>query len=65
MENTKMSCDKCNYFTHSKSDYKKHLLSTKHINQETLEILEYKYMRECKKKYSGNWGYGNPPLQQK
>ena len=49
MENTKMSCDKCNYFTHSKSDYKKHLLSTKHINQETLEILEYKYMRECKK----------------
>ena len=59
MENTKMSCDKCNYFTHSKGDYKKHLLSTKHINQET---LEYKNMCECKKKYSRNWGYG---IQQK
>ena len=37
MDTLKFSCEKCNYNTIHNNDYKKHLLSKKHNNQETNE----------------------------
>ena len=54
MNTLKFSCEKCNYNTIHNNDYKKHLLSKKHNNQET---NEGKYeCKKCNKKYKGNQG---------
>ena len=51
---SRFTCDKCNYFTNYNNDYKKHLLSIKHNNQQTIECnFECK---NCNKKYKGQSG---------
>lgn len=64
MNNTtlKYSCEKCKYFTNTKQHFDNHLLSKKHIKQEThQEIEEYKFVCSiCNKKYkcrSGLWNH--------
>ena len=70
MNKSNCFCKKCNYKAKCISDYKKHLLSKKHNNQEehnqeehnqeehyNQEELEYKYeCKNCNKKYKGNQG---------
>jgi hypothetical protein len=46
-------CEKCNYSTCRKSDYKKHLSSTKHINIDNgIEPKVYDYNCDCGKHYT-------------
>jgi hypothetical protein len=46
-------CEKCNYSTSRKSDYKKHLSSTKHINIDNgIEPKVYDYNCDCGKHYT-------------
>ncbi len=46
-------CEKCNYLTLRKSDYKKHLASTKHINIDNgIEPKIYDYNCKCGKHYT-------------
>ena len=54
MNTIKFCCEKCNYYTNYNNDYKKHLLSKKHNNQQTIECnFECK---SCNKKYKGQSG---------
>jgi hypothetical protein len=50
-------CDKCDYTTCRKSDYKKHLISIKHINTvNSLQQKAYEYSCKCGKKYTCRQG---------
>ena len=54
----KYSCNKCNYYTDSKKDYEKHLITKKHINLKTddFKIQEKKYVCNCGKEYKFRQG---------
>jgi len=43
-------CEKCNYTTFNKKEYKKHLLTKKHIR----DIIKKEYICECGKIYNYN-----------
>ena len=53
METNSYSCEKCKYTTIVKSNYSKHLLSNKHINEEVVNNYECK---SCNKMYKSNQG---------
>ena len=38
--NEELFCEKCNYYTNRKSDFKKHLLSTKHFNYINEKVIK-------------------------
>ena len=58
MNKSNCFCEKCKYKAKCISDYKKHLLSQKHNNQEELESnYEYNYeCTKCFKKYRSSAG---------
>ena len=50
---SEFSCKLCNYSTHSKFNYNRHLLSNKHLENES---NNFKYVCECGKRYKKNNG---------
>ena len=57
MNKSKFSCEKCNYFTNTKQNFDKHLLSKKHT---TKEDETYNFICSiCNKKYKCNSGLWN------
>lgn len=56
----KYSCETCNYYTSRKSQYDRHLLTTKHIqmtnNDEIVQHCSMKYTCHCGKKYKYRQG---------
>ena len=59
VNSSKFCCEKCNYYTNTKQDFEKHILTKKHIDNK----IEYKYeCKNCNKKYnsrSGLWNHKN------
>ena len=53
VNSSKFCCEKCNYYTNTKQDFEKHILTKKHIDNK----IEYKYeCKNCNKKYKSNTG---------
>ena len=56
MENYKLTCEKCNFFTNNKFNYNMHIKSNKHITNNTNNNMYSNVCNDCNKKYKTQSG---------